>query len=39
MEASIKYQIWIKIPAYTINNLNSYYVVQGYVTSGFVKDY
>lgn len=34
-----KYQIWIKVPTYTINNLNSYYVSTGYVASGYVRTY
>ncbi|SFO04619.1 hypothetical protein SAMN05421741_11818 [Paenimyroides ummariense] len=39
MGLSDKYQIWIKVPTYTISNLNSYYVTPGYVATGYVKDY
>lgn len=39
MEIQPKYQIWVKIPVFTIKNINSFYVVQGYVAAGFVKNY
>jgi len=34
-----KYQIFLKVPAFVIKNVTSYYVAPGYVISGYVKDY